>query len=121
MFHIYHAISQLFVLLGSSFGTSDDCEPCNDDACGIQDAAHESPVTPRSHDNFDTNSLGSWKDCANDFSEPLDVATPSDLIVGTVPVRMSWADMAQEDELEEERAETEPPLRTNEDEIDNND
>lgn len=109
-------------MLGSTFGTTSDArEPCNDDACGSQDAAHDSPETPGSHDNFDSNSLGSWKDSANDFCEPLDVATPSDLVVGTVPVRMSWADMAQEDELEEERAETKPPLRTNENEIDNND
>lgn len=48
-------------------------------------------------DNCDTNSLGSWKDGANDWSGSIPSGgdpSPS--------VRMSWADMAQEDELEEE-------------------
>lgn len=63
-------------------------------------------------DNCDTNSLGSWKDGANGWSDNVALShpspsnewsdsgvTPSDK---TSSVRMSWADMAQEDELEEE-------------------
>ncbi|TXG59783.1 hypothetical protein EZV62_014356 [Acer yangbiense] len=78
-------------------------------------------------DNCDTNSLGSWKDAAennnslpswkdgvNGWSEnDVGVASTSGggdsnfelSSVGTSSQRMSWADMAQEDELEEEEEE----------------
>lgn len=61
----------------------------------------------------DTNSLGSWKDEGNGFSEPIGeastssgVASASPLVQTPVP-RQSWADMAQEDELEEVEEEEE--------------
>lgn len=71
-------------------------------------------------DNYDSNSLGSWndegadtysvgssKDDANDWSETVPEASARDgasepLITETASPRISWADMAQEDELEEE-------------------
>ncbi|XAR57975.1 hypothetical protein NMG60_11026298 [Bertholletia excelsa] len=72
-------------------------------------------------DNCDTNSLGSWKDAAeisdsfgswkdgaNGGSEPIEVASTSEttasplLPVESPKMHMSWADMAQEDELEED-------------------
>ncbi|XP_022740526.1 uncharacterized protein LOC111292405 [Durio zibethinus] len=60
-----------------------------------------------SKDEEDTNSLGSWKDEANGLSEPIEeastsggVASGSHLVQTSVP-RLSWADMAQEDELDE--------------------
>ncbi|XP_050228805.1 RNA demethylase ALKBH9B [Mercurialis annua] len=55
----------------------------------------------------DTNSLGSWKDGANGWSESVSEPSTSG-ILGAAPSvqspnqRVSWADMAQEDELEEE-------------------
>ncbi|KAM7251860.1 hypothetical protein ACFE04_023743 [Oxalis oulophora] len=66
----------------------------------------ENSIKIRDADVTDTNSLGSWKDMAksvdeisaNGFSaEPALAETPSP--------RISWADMAQEDELEEEEYE----------------
>ncbi|CAK9157025.1 unnamed protein product [Ilex paraguariensis] len=58
------------------------------------------------NDTADTNSLGSWKDDANEWSEPVSEASTSERVGSPVPqsprVRRSWADMAQEDELEEE-------------------
>ncbi|GKV51274.1 hypothetical protein SLEP1_g57941 [Rubroshorea leprosula] len=63
-----------------------------------------------SKDGADTNSLGSWKDGANGWSEPKSEASTSGvtgdstLVESPVP-RLSWADMAQEDELEEEEEE----------------
>ncbi|KAF8387727.1 hypothetical protein HHK36_026381 [Tetracentron sinense] len=64
------------------------------------------------HDNCDTHSLGSWKDGANGCSEPvLDVSTSGatchSATVDAPSVRMSWADMAQEDELKKEEDEEE--------------
>ncbi|XP_020533020.1 RNA demethylase ALKBH9B isoform X2 [Jatropha curcas] len=57
-------------------------------------------------DGDETNSLGSWKDGANGCSEPVSEACKGILGAGpsieTPSHRMSWADMAQEDELEEE-------------------
>ncbi|XP_004287820.1 PREDICTED: uncharacterized protein LOC101301905 [Fragaria vesca subsp. vesca] len=58
-------------------------------------------------DNYDTNSLGSWKDGTDEISEPYQDASTSDVAskspsVETSNSKMSWADMAQEDELEEE-------------------
>ncbi|KAL6993443.1 RNA demethylase alkbh9b [Sarracenia purpurea var. burkii] len=60
------------------------------------------------NDTTDTNSLGSWKDEADAWSEPIAEALrrrtyglPA-VTVASPRVRMSWADMAQEDELQEE-------------------
>ncbi|PSS21354.1 RNA demethylase [Actinidia chinensis var. chinensis] len=77
-------------------------------------------------DDYDTNSLGSWKDAVdindtedtsslgmlkgqtNGWSDPISDASTSEALgssvvaVASPKVRMSWADMAQEDELEEE-------------------
>lgn len=59
-------------------------------------------------DNCDTNSLGSWKDGINGVSEPDQEASASSGLAfeshsaETPSPRMSWADMAQEDELEED-------------------
>lgn len=95
---------------------SSDSKPANPDE-------NSSALTPRSielleasddgngddnyDDNCDTNSIGSWKDGVNEISEPYQEASTSDLAskspsIETPNPRMSWADMAQEDELEEE-------------------
>ncbi|WCJ32612.1 oxidoreductase 2OG-Fe(II) oxygenase family protein [Euphorbia peplus] len=55
----------------------------------------------------DADSLGSWKDGANGWSEPVSEPSTSRIfgdssLVDTQSHRMSWADMAQEDELVEE-------------------
>lgn len=55
--------------------------------------------------NDDTNSLGSWKDGGSGWAEQADSSMLSDRSgistpVESTKVRMSWADMAQEDELE---------------------
>ncbi|KAM7520094.1 hypothetical protein LguiB_019056 [Lonicera macranthoides] len=57
------------------------------------------------NDSADTNSLGSWKDGSNGWLEPNAEASTSNTVGLSTPVesrkvRMSWADMAQEDELE---------------------
>lgn len=65
------------------------------------------------NDNEDTNSLGSWKDGVDGLSEPIvDREAEASTIIGSLslisaPVespeaKLSWADMAQEDELESE-------------------
>lgn len=58
----------------------------------------------RVNETADTNSLGSWKDGANGWTEPAE-SSMRDRIGMSTPVEnprvhMSWADMAQEDELE---------------------
>ncbi|KAJ9703697.1 hypothetical protein PVL29_005125 [Vitis rotundifolia] len=58
-------------------------------------------------DGADTNSVGSFKDEATEWSEPVPEASTSELasespLIETPSPRISWADMAQEDELEEE-------------------
>ncbi|XP_038723233.1 RNA demethylase ALKBH9B-like isoform X2 [Tripterygium wilfordii] len=64
-------------------------------------------------DGDDTNSLDSWKDGENGCCEPHKEASSSGLTSGSPSVditpspRISWADMAQEDELEEEEEEEE--------------
>ncbi|KAK8710449.1 hypothetical protein V6N13_145772 [Hibiscus sabdariffa] len=61
----------------------------------------------------DTNSLGSWKDEAIGLFEPIGEASTSVGVASVSPSvqtpvpRLSWADMAQEDELEEEEEEEE--------------
>lgn len=58
------------------------------------------------NDNTDKNSLGSWKDEADRLSEPAADASSnsesSNLLapLASSKVKMSWADMAQEDELD---------------------
>ncbi|KAH7519932.1 hypothetical protein FEM48_Zijuj08G0089800 [Ziziphus jujuba var. spinosa] len=64
-------------------------------------------------DNCDVNSPGSWKGEASGSSEHVvEEASTNELSGGSPPIqtpspRMSWADMAQEDELEEEVEEKE--------------
>ncbi|XP_052196981.1 RNA demethylase ALKBH9B isoform X2 [Diospyros lotus] len=56
--------------------------------------------------NCDAHSIGSWKDEAQDCSEPATEASasetvgPSSVTLESPRTRLSWADMAQEDELE---------------------
>ncbi|XP_038707675.1 RNA demethylase ALKBH9B [Tripterygium wilfordii] len=70
-------------------------------------------------DGADTNSLGSWKDGASGCCEPHMEASSSGLASGSPSVdttpgpRISWADMAQEDELEEEEEEEEEESELN--------
>lgn len=55
------------------------------------------------HDTADTNSVGSWKDSAAEVEFEASASEPLNLVPGSVKspmVKMSWADMAQEDELE---------------------
>uniref|UniRef100_A0A5B6Z2X6 Fe2OG dioxygenase domain-containing protein n=1 Tax=Davidia involucrata TaxID=16924 RepID=A0A5B6Z2X6_DAVIN len=64
------------------------------------------------NDTADTNLLGSLKDGANGCSDPIAEASTSRTEGSPVPidtpkVRLSWADMAQEDELEAEEEEEE--------------
>ncbi|KAE8695132.1 2-oxoglutarate and Fe(II)-dependent oxygenase superfamily protein isoform 2 [Hibiscus syriacus] len=64
----------------------------------------------------DTNSLGSWKDRENGWSEPIGEASTSGGVASVSPLvrtpasRLSWADMAQDDELEEVEEEEEEQL-----------
>ncbi|XP_077221032.1 2-oxoglutarate (2OG) and Fe(II)-dependent oxygenase superfamily protein [Tasmannia lanceolata] len=108
--------------------TNGDVEQLPEPSESFRDSSCNPPESPSSHDNCencDTNSLGSWKDGANEWSETSvdrtllgswkDGANEwSETSVGSIGigcgpeadspmVRMSWADMAQEeDELEEE-------------------
>ncbi|KAF7817327.1 RNA demethylase ALKBH5 [Senna tora] len=80
----------------------------------------QSHETSDNHDdNCDTNSLGSWKDGAeasysgeaSGWSEPIteisaSVVTSESPLIDTRSPRMSWADMAQEDEFGEEEHES---------------
>lgn len=65
------------------------------------------------NDIADTSSLGSWKDEANGLSGPNSEGSTSEKVGSLVvpaaspKVRMSWADMAQEDEHELEEEENE--------------
>ncbi|KAL9461720.1 hypothetical protein AB3S75_004670 [Citrus x aurantiifolia] len=75
---------------------NDNCDNCDANSLGSwKDAA-------------ETNSMGSWKDGTNGGSEPDQEASASSglafesHLAETPSPRMSWADMAQEDELEEE-------------------
>ncbi|XP_043713618.1 RNA demethylase ALKBH9B [Telopea speciosissima] len=87
-----------------------DSSPTHPDSC---EASHGN------HENCDTYSIGSWKDEANWSSEHVVDASASETpcepdTVGTPSVRMSWADMAQEDELEEEAEEMNKPSEVDE-------
>lgn len=75
---------------------NDNCDNCDTNSLGSwKDAA-------------ETNSMGSWKDGTNGGSEPDQEASASSglafesHLAETPSPRMSWADMAQEDELEQE-------------------
>ncbi|XP_058098817.1 RNA demethylase ALKBH9B isoform X2 [Magnolia sinica] len=70
----------------------------HDNSDGHVDLSLVEPEAHDIHDNCDTNSLGSWKESANEWSE--DVSNNCE--PSTPAVRISWADMAQEDELAEE-------------------
>ncbi|KAF2290846.1 hypothetical protein GH714_015792 [Hevea brasiliensis] len=82
---------------------SESHENCLDDNCD-----NNSSGSWKDGDGDDMNSLGSWKDEANGWSESVSEASTSG-ILGAAPLveapshRMSWADMAQEDEFEEEQ------------------
>lgn len=77
------------------------------------------------NDNEDTNSLGSWKDGVDVLSEPIVDTEAEASAIGSLrsisaPVespetKLSWADMAQEDELESEE-ETEVSMQHRDDE-----
>ncbi|XP_061999422.1 RNA demethylase ALKBH9B isoform X1 [Rosa rugosa] len=73
----------------------------------LQEASDNGDGDDDYDDNYDMNSLGSWKEGTDGVSEPYQEASTSGVVsksssVGTSNTRMSWADMAQEDELEEE-------------------
>lgn len=79
------------------------------------DENHDGKSAGSEKDGADTNSLGSWKDGASGSPEHgLEASTSGvageSLSVETQSTRMSWADMAQEDdELEDEEEEVEDP------------
>ncbi|XP_059623510.1 RNA demethylase ALKBH9B-like [Cornus florida] len=60
------------------------------------------------NDTADTSSLGSWKDGVNGWLDPVGESTSTSRMTGSPShvesprAKMSWADMAQEDELEAE-------------------
>ncbi|KAF8392665.1 hypothetical protein HHK36_023014 [Tetracentron sinense] len=91
---------------------SGDAEPLSSEEKFVNSTPNHHELHEESHDthdNYDTNSLGSWKDGANEWSEPISEVSKSETTgqldtVDTPSVRMSWADMAQE-ELEEEEEE----------------
>uniref|UniRef100_A0A2P2JTE2 Uncharacterized protein MANES_01G145400 n=1 Tax=Rhizophora mucronata TaxID=61149 RepID=A0A2P2JTE2_RHIMU len=67
-------------------------------------------------DGDDANSLGSWKDGGNGGSEPIPEPSTRGILAQypsnwTPSPRMSWADMAQEDELIEEEDQRDPSKR----------
>lgn len=92
-------IGLFVVLLGDLEGDDSDKKSVGSLKDGVIDAA-------------ETNSLGSWKDGENGCAEPAvesdlgaNGCAASDMIASSVPAgsgerRTSWADMAQEDELE---------------------
>ncbi|XP_068645872.1 RNA demethylase ALKBH9B isoform X2 [Aristolochia californica] len=62
----------------------------------------DGPDSPQSHGTCDTNSIGSWKDTVNESYENANhISTASDPTYDSPATRLSWADMAQEDEHEE--------------------
>ncbi|KAK6258227.1 Alpha-ketoglutarate-dependent dioxygenase AlkB-like - like 2 [Theobroma cacao] len=90
--------------------------PCNAESQELNESCHDNcdaNSIGSSKDGEDTNSLGSWKDEANGLSEPIGEASTSGGIASRSPSlqtpvpRLSWADMAQEDELEEAEEEEE--------------
>ncbi|XP_028106339.1 RNA demethylase ALKBH9B-like isoform X1 [Camellia sinensis] len=89
----------------------------NQDSCDTNSLG-KGKVLSDMNDTADTSSLGSWKDGAeNDWSEHVTEALTSETVgspavpVESPRVQMSWADMAEEDELEEYE-ETQVSLQT---------
>ncbi|CAL5366229.1 unnamed protein product [Camellia sinensis] len=89
----------------------------NQDSCDTNSLG-KGKVPSDMNDTADTSSLGSWKDGAeNDWSEHVTEALTSETVgspavpVESPRVQMSWADMAEEDELEEYE-ETQVSLQT---------
>ncbi|XVF59761.1 hypothetical protein PTKIN_Ptkin07bG0301900 [Pterospermum kingtungense] len=81
---------------------NENCDNCHDNC--------DANSIGSSKDGDDTNSLGSWKDEANVLSESVGEVSSSSRVTNgsqTSAPRLSWADMAQEDELEEVEEEEE--------------
>lgn len=85
---------------------------------GNQDDACDANSLGSWKDEAETNSLGSWKDGINEGNEAdgvheISSSEPSSKLNSTKTSgpRMSWADMTQEDELEEEEDECESEKR----------
>lgn len=96
----------LFLFLGLDLDV--ESEPSNLDEIKASSCLSNAKQQ-ESNDNCDTNSLGSWKDVAENNADQ-EASTSGGLAfksptVETPSPRMSWADMAQEDELEEEEEE----------------
>lgn len=86
------------------------CKPANPEgksnALTPDNCEREEEINDNRTGGCDVNSLGSRKDVATGSSEPVLEASTSEVTVGspsfeTPGPRMSWADMAQEDELED--------------------
>ncbi|PHT56504.1 hypothetical protein CQW23_04990 [Capsicum baccatum] len=88
-------------------------ERCDSDGCnGSQENCDNNSLGSWNdcgdlNDNTDTNSLGSWKDGFDSLSQSAGEASTSEAFSSSLPVttpkmKMSWADMAQEDELQAE-------------------
>lgn len=79
---------------------NDNVEPSQGNYCSDDNCDNHSARSWKEGD--DTNSLGSWKDGANGRSEPSVSETANGGFHSQSRSGMSWADMAQEDELAEE-------------------
>lgn len=93
--------SAVLTLKNMNFNGGDHC-PDNCDSNSVVSLKGSGDM----NDNEDTNSLGSWKDGADGLSEPVaDGEAEASTISAPVEIpeaKLSWADMAQEDELEGE-------------------
>jgi len=79
--------------------------------CGSDGNCNDNSVGSLKEDD-DTNSLGSWKDGINGWSEPPVSEAPSSGVHSEWRSGMSWADMAQEDELVEEEEQEQQELNS---------
>ncbi|KAL9393940.1 hypothetical protein Peur_013225 [Populus x canadensis] len=77
--------------------------------CGSDGNCNDNSVGSLKEDD-DTNSLGSWKDGINGWSEPPVSEASSSGVHSEWRSGMSWADMAQEDELVEEEEQEQQEL-----------
>ena len=84
-------LHRFFVCAESSHGNDQHGNSNGFDTCN----AHSNENSDNHEDNCDTHSIGSWKDGA-EANSSVEAPTP----------RMSWADMAQEDEFGEEEHES---------------
>ncbi|XP_068639930.1 RNA demethylase ALKBH9B-like [Aristolochia californica] len=91
-------------------GASDDLEPSenilepseNGADDNIPGPVEDHPDSPQRYGTYDTNSLGSWKDNETESYENANhTSTASHPTYDSPTTRLSWADMAQEDELQE--------------------